>query len=310
MTHRMALENVTTKAHRPPLRILIYGTEGIGKTTFGAEADAPIFLGTEDGTAHLSVARFPPPESWDDVLAALHELSARPHSYRTIVVDSLDWAEPLCWAHVCKKFKATSIKTVGGGYGKGYVAALDEWRVFLHALDMLRNKAGMEVILIAHSTLKTTKNPEGNDYERYQLSIHGKAADAIKQWADILLFAQYKTFTFEQNGRTKGKDAAGARVVQTERRAAFDAKNRYGLKPELPLDYATVKQAIGEGQNAEEVRGRIAAALAGVRSEAFRERVRGAIEAAGNDYVKLSKIADATVLQAASEAHETQPKEA
>lgn len=250
MNKRMSLENITTTASHPPLRILLYGTEGIGKTTFGARADAPIFLGTEDGTAHMSVARFPQPETWDEVLAAVRELLDREHGYRTIVLDSLDWAEPLCWAHVCKKFHAGSIEMVGGGYGKGYVAATDEWRVLLRALDALRMKRGMEVILIAHSTVKTARIPEGNDYERYQLAINGKAADTVKQWADILLFAQYKTFTVQQNGRTKGRDGtSGARVVQTERRAAFDAKNRYGLKPELPLDYAAVKRAIQDGQN-------------------------------------------------------------
>lgn len=302
MTSRMSLANVTTAAQNPPLRVLIYGTEGIGKTTFGADADAPVFVGTEDGTAHIAgVARFPKPETWEDMLEALHELATGTHTYRTVVLDSLDWAEPLCFAYVCRKFRATSIEAVGGGYGKGYTAALDEWRVFLAALDTLRAKRGMEVILIAHSTLKNTKNPEGEDYERYQLAINAKAADAIKQWADVVLFARYKTFTIEQNGRTKGIDGAGARVVQTERRAAYDAKNRYGIKAELPLDYAAVKQAIREGANAEEFRGRITAALEGVRSEAFREKVRIGLEAAGNDCVKLGKIESAIVLQAAQE---------
>lgn len=302
MTGRMALAHVTTAALALPLRILLYGTEGIGKTTFGADAEAPIFLGTEDGTGHIgSVARFPMPETWEDMLEAVHELAAGTHSYKTLVVDSLDWAEPLVWSYVCRKHRATSIEAVGGGYGKGYTAALDEWRVLLAALDVLRTKRGMEIILIAHSTLKNTKNPEGEDYERYQLAINGKAAEAIKQWADVVLFARYKTFTIEQNGRTKGIDGAGARVVQTERRAAYDAKNRYGLKPELPLDYAAVKDAIRVGASAEEMRRRIAEAVASIRSDAFREKVRVGLESAGNDCVKLGKIESAIVLQAAQE---------
>ncbi|MDR0869400.1 MAG: ATP-binding protein [Planctomycetaceae bacterium] len=41
----------TGKAQAPP-RLLIYGTEGIGKSTFGASAPKPIFIPTEDGLDH------------------------------------------------------------------------------------------------------------------------------------------------------------------------------------------------------------------------------------------------------------------
>lgn len=233
-TSRMTLKSVISGRQEKPLRVLLYGVEGIGKSTFGAAAPAPIFLGAEDGTAHLDVTRFPMPSSWAEVLDAVRVLTAEDHPYRTLVIDTLDWAEPLLWAHICKRDGQANIEAYG--YGKGYIAALDEWRVFLAALERMREAKGMHLVLLAHSWIKPFKNPEGDDYDRYEMKLNAKAGGLLKEWVDCVLFANYETFA-EKDAKTKRVKgvSTGARLIYTTRTAAYDAKNRHSLPEQMPL---------------------------------------------------------------------------
>lgn len=241
---RMSLASVKRGVVHAPMRVLLYGPEGIGKTTFGADAPAPIFLGTEDGFGLLDVARFPEPRSWRDVTDALLTLERDKHDFKTVVLDSLDWLEPLVWAEVCRANGKKDIEAFG--YGKGYVAALDCWRVLLAGLDRLRRTRGMHVVLLAHAKLEAYRNPEGSDYDRWGLKIHKLAAGLAKEWPDAVLFANFTGVLVakDDSGRARGK-AVGTptRALYTERRAAFEAKNRYALPPEMPLSWADFEEA-------------------------------------------------------------------
>ena len=181
---RMSLVGVVQGRVQKPIRALVWGVEGIGKSTFGSNAPSPIFLGAEDGTTELDVARFPEPTSWQDVFDAVTELTTAEHAYRTLVLDTLDWLEPLNWEHVCAKGdgrgkRIASIEDFG--YGKGYAAALDEWRRLLSAIERLRNTRHMNVVLLAHGWIKPFKNPDGPDYDRHELKLHPKAGGLLKE---------------------------------------------------------------------------------------------------------------------------------
>lgn len=241
---RMSLASVKRGVTHAPMRVLLYGPEGIGKTTFGADAPAPIFLGTEDGFGLLDVARFPEPRSWRDVNDALLVLERDKHDYRTLVLDSLDWLEPLVHAEVCRAGGKKDIEAFG--YGKGYVAALDTWRALLSGLDRIRRARGMHIVLLAHAKLEAYRNPEGSDYDRWGLKIHKLAAGLAKEWPDAVLFANFTGVLVakDDSGRARGK-AVGTptRALYTERRAAFEAKNRYALPSELPFSWADFEAA-------------------------------------------------------------------
>lgn len=249
---RMTLASVVKGKLEQPLRVLLYGVEGIGKSTFGAGAPSPIFIGAEEGTAHLDVARFPKPESVADIYEAIRTLGTEAHEYQTAVVDTLDWLEPLFWRELCARAEVHSIEEVGGGYGKGYTAAVDEWRKFLAALERLQTVKRMHVVLLAHSQIRTFKNPEGEDFDRYQMKLHEKSAGVVKEWADAVLFAKHETLAHKdtRTKRVRGV-STGARLIYTERSAAFDAKNRYGLPPELPLAWGDFFAAARAGRVAE-----------------------------------------------------------
>jgi len=233
---RMTLANVVRGRQVRPVRVVMYGTEGVGKSTFASESPDPIFLGAEDGTAHLEVDRLPQPETWLEVLQGVRLLANEPHTYKTIVVDTLDWVEPLLWNYICKRDGKASIEDYG--YGRGYHAALDEWRVLLNDLERLRYARDMHIILLGHTWIKGFRNPAGEDYDRFEMKVHNRVAGLVKEWADAVLFAVYEEFVKkdERTKRVRGI-SSGARLIYTVRTASHDAKNRYDLPETLPLNW-------------------------------------------------------------------------
>lgn len=286
---KMQLSNVKKGRLETPLCVVLYATEGVGKSTFAADAPKPIFLGAEDGTAHLDIARFPVPATWEECLEALDVLRSETHDYKSVVIDTADWIEPLIHDFVCREGGKKSIEEFS--YGKGFSAALDYWRELTKKLDALRAN-GMNVIVLAHAQVKTFRNPVGDDYDRYELKLHGKASSLLKEWANAVLFANYKTYTREKEGRVRAI-GDGSRVVFTEHRPAWDAKNRYGLPYELPLSWAEFEQAarVGEPASTEKLLPEIEA-LQALASPEIQARAKAGIAKANGDARTLAKLAD------------------
>jgi len=235
------IANVTRGRPAVPRRTIVYGPGGVGKSTFAASADAPVFIQTEDGLATIDVPRFPLSTRYGDVIAALGELYTEPHDFKTVVVDSLDWLERLIHAEVCAKRGVESIEDIG--YAKGFVFALTQWREFLAGLDALRNERGMAVILIAHAAIEKFANPETETYDRFVPRLHRQASALLQEWADEVLFANYRVLTRTSNEGFDRKRVqgigTGERVLRTTERPAHVAKNRLGMPEEIPLDFAT-----------------------------------------------------------------------
>ncbi len=236
----MTLMHSITSGRQPaPRRIMLYGTHGIGKSTFASMAPSPVFIQTEDGLGEIDCDRFPLAASHTDVMSALAELAREEHGYETVVIDSLDWLERLIWTDVCHKRGVASIEDIG--YGKGYVFAATNWRDLLHALDHLRNERGMQCVLLAHAKIEKFENPETDPYDRYSPRLHKFASALIQEWCDEVLFATYRVHARKSdegfgNSRTTGV-GNGERIIRTTERPAHVAKNRLGLPDELPLEY-------------------------------------------------------------------------
>jgi hypothetical protein len=285
---RMTLANVQRGKLDKPMRIVLYGTEGIGKSTFASDAPEPIFLCAEDGTKELDVARFPEPKTWDETLEVLETLRTSKHSFKTLALDTLDWAEPLVWAKVCENASKSDIEAFD--FGKGYIAAVDVWRTFLSRLDALVNTRGMHIIALAHSHVRKFNNPEGGDFDRYEMKLHAKSAGIIKEWCDALLFARLEVFTHDVKKKTKGVDS-GTRLIHTTRTAAFDAKNRYGLPAQIPLNWEEFyTSAKGSGPASPEKLKAEIAELLEMLEPATREKAIGWIATAGEDPNRLAQL--------------------
>jgi hypothetical protein len=240
----MSLLNTITKGRRPRyIWALIYGTDGVGKSTLCSHAPNPIFVGAEKGTEQLDVARFPQVESIGELFAQLATLQTEKHEYQTVVLDSLDWVEPLIWKAVCDEGKVENIEQFGGGYGKGYVRALDLWRRLIKELAVLNQN--MHVLLIGHAQIKSFQDPElPTAYDRYQLKINDKAAALVREAADAVLFARFETELVRATGAKAKVRGEGKRIMYTESRPGFDAKNRFNLPFCMALDWKTFGEAI------------------------------------------------------------------
>lgn len=229
--------NITRGIRKTSKRVVIHGVEGIGKSTLASKFPAAVVLDTEDGTNHLDVARVTV-SSWADLEGALHEFARDKQGFATVVIDSIDWAERLLVDHLLRKAGKRSIEDFG--FGKGYTMVAEAMGRVLAVCDTLVN-AGMNVVLVGHTTVKRTSPPDMDEgYDRYELKLTKQTAPLVKEWADCILFANYRTKLVPgEDGRTRAKGGK-ERVLHTERTAAFDAKNRYGLPPELPMEIGSL----------------------------------------------------------------------
>lgn len=240
--------NITSGKTRAPRRVMIYGIEGIGKSTFAAMSPNPIFIQTEEGLGDIECDKFPLSLSYSDVMSNLAELYTEKHDYKTVAIDSLDWLERIIWAEVCRKKNTQNIEDIG--YSKGYKFALTQWRETIEALSALRGDKGMNVILVAHSKIEKFENPETESYDRYMVKIHKEAAAIVQEWCDEVLFATYQIFTKQTDegfNRKRAHGISGARVLRTTERPSHAAKNRLGMPEEIPLDWNEYAKYLPEG---------------------------------------------------------------
>jgi len=257
---RKPMVGLTKGKIQAPFRIVIYGPEGVGKTSIAANAEDVVFLCRESGTELFDVERLAECTQWRDaqpdkdgirrdVWSQLEQVRTNDHHFKTLAVDTLDWLEPLVFQHVIEndpdrsKNKGKSIEAAYGGYGKGHVVVLNEWRAFIHQLDTIRKERGMNILLLAHSHVKVFNNPEGDNWDRYQLKMNEKASSLFKEWCDAVLFANTEVLASKKSGGmgdTKKMFGVSdnARYLFTNRRPAWDAKNRFGFPDKMALSWS------------------------------------------------------------------------
>ena len=234
---------ITKGKQKKAQAVVIYGVEGIGKTTFASQFPNPLFIDTEDSTTHLDVARTENPSSWTRFKQILGEFKNDTMGYQTLVIDSIDWLEAKMVENVCAEFDVSSIGKIP--HGKGYVECETAWGKFLNFLIELKN-SGINIVLVAHSHLKKIELPnEMGAFDKYEFKLSKKVAPLTKEFADMVLFCNFKTMVIEIDGKKKAQGAK--RVMYTTHHACWDAKNRHDLKEELPLNYSQIAMHIPSG---------------------------------------------------------------
>lgn len=227
-------------------KTVVYGPEGIGKSTFAARFPDPVFIDTEGSTKDMDVARLPEPSSWTMILNQVSDVIKAPNVCKTLIVDTADWAETLCTTSVCTKNQKSSIEDFG--YGKGYTYIQEEFGKLLNLLTDV-TKVGINVVLTAHAKMRKFEQPdEMGAYDRWEMKLSKGVAPMVKEWADMVLFCNYKTMVVNVDGQgaQKGKNKAqgGRRVMYTTHHSCWDAKNRYGLPDEVPFEYESIRHII------------------------------------------------------------------
>jgi adenylate kinase family enzyme len=225
-----------------PQKVVIYGPEGVGKSTFASMFPEALFIDTEDSTVNMDVARLPKPSSWTMLREHVTYVKNNSNICKTLIIDTADWAERLCIEHICSKANVKGIEDFG--YGKGYVYLEEEFGRLLNQLQEIID-IGINVVVTAHAEIKKIEQPEEiGGYDHWQMKLEKKTMPLLKEWADILLLANYKVYVVnvDNQGAQKGKNKAqgGTRVMYTTHSPWWDAKNRHGLPDELPFDYKKI----------------------------------------------------------------------
>lgn len=241
---------ITKGKQNTPYAVVIYGQEGVGKSSLAAQFPKPLFLDVEGSTARMDVDRLPVPATWSEVLQMINRMTiSPPEGYQTLVIDSWDWLLSLLTAHVITLAPPdrNGEKTLDGfGYGRGYDRQAEYVAQFFNSLNDLRAKTGWHVVLVAHAVIRKFELPEEQGtYDRWELKIEQRPKQGnnplsqTKEWADLLLFCRFKTLV---SATTTGKSKACGqrRVMNTQHNAAWDAKNRDGLPDELPLAFESI----------------------------------------------------------------------
>ena len=215
-------------------KVVIYGPEGIGKSTLASRFPDPVFIDTEGSTKELDVARYPVPMSWNDIITDVEDTAAEAPC-KTLIIDTADWAEQFCIKAVCQKNGVGGVEDFG--YGKGYVYVSETFAELLRACDKCI-EAGINVVFTAHAMMRKFEQPdEMGAYDRWEMKLSKKVAPLLKEWADMVLFCNYKTDVItDQNTKSK-KATGGRRVVYTSHHPCWDAKNRYGLPDQLEMSF-------------------------------------------------------------------------
>jgi hypothetical protein len=226
---------IITGKQQEPQRVVAFGQEGVGKSQFASMFPSPVFIDTEGSTGRLDVARTPKPSSWSHLMSFIADLRRDPKGFKTLVVDTADWAQRLCVAQLCSAQGKDGIE--GFGYGKGFTYLAEEFGKFLDALTDLSNAHGMHVVLTAHAATRKFELPEEEGaYDKWEMKLEKKVAALVKEWATMVLFVRYKTLVITDDKTHKSKAHGARRVMHTQASATWDAKNRDGLAPELPFE--------------------------------------------------------------------------
>lgn len=289
---KYTLDNIISGPLNKPFRLFIYGIPGLGKSTFASESPSPIFLGAEGGTSRLDVKRLPEPDKWEDVFDAIDFLLKSKHEYKTFILDPINWFEPLCNEYVCRNNKqdGKTLKDVEDfGYGRGHALARTEWRRLLKALELVLEK-NINIIIIAHSQIKTFKNPVGPDFDRYRPFMNDKSADLLMQWSEDVLFVEREILTYEKKGRVRGTDS-GVIIMHTIESAGWCAKNRSNIPPVLPLSWDSYADAVGLGNpaKAEDILEEIKELIPYIEDKEQLDKIKVAVSQSKNNAVVLSR---------------------
>ena len=277
---------ITKGITKGAVKIVIYGPEGIGKSTFASKFPGAVFIDTEGSTKYLNVARFDEISSWDSILAAV-DYAAQDKEIMTLVIDTADWAELMCMKKVCQNCHVNGIEDIG--YGKGYVYLQETFKQLLDKLDICIAN-GINVVITAHAKMRKFEQPdEMGAYDRWEMKLTKQVAPMVKEWADTVLFANYKTIVVTDEKTKAKKGQGGKRVMYATHHPCWDAKNRFGLEDQLDFDFSAIADYVPNG-SAPKTKKREKELTE--NEKAFVEQVGGEFDTEPTTYERLKELMD------------------
>lgn len=296
-------ELIVTTRVKKPIAMVLHSEHGVGKTTFGTKAPAPVYITGEEIEEIQDVGKFPKCESWEDFLKYLMWVKNGKHKYKTLVIDTLDSIESLLWKHIIQNDKAEDMAVARGGFGKAYIYAT---QLFTEMRDKylvpIRDKRKMHIILLCHTAKIKFEDPmTQSSYDVFEMKIHknAKGIGAYKvfsEWVTVIAFANIERFTVKDKKSDKEYAVGeGVRQMFCSPQPSHDAKNRYNLEPVLPMEWSAIEAGydkffkVNKNGEALALQNEIYALVEKIEDEKARESTLKNVKSVGDDIERLKK---------------------
>lgn len=201
-------------------KIVIYGNEGMGKSSLALLLPDTVWFGFDDGARKLRHPVTGQPVSVvdgvDDFYDFLDALATTDlyTGVKTVVIDTITKLQDLADEYMFDQIKTekgirvTSIE--GYGYGKGYRHAVEVLTKVLQDVEVRLIKRGINVVILAQSSAVGMPNAEGLDFLVEGPKLHHSKNHSCRQqlceWADHVLRIGFATNVVAgEQGATKGK---------------------------------------------------------------------------------------------------------
>lgn len=248
---RPSLSRVVSQGKALPDRIILFAPPGWGKTSFATGFPKPIFLMTpgEDRLIKLIEQRLVPPtphfpdlaEQWSHVCDVVADLTRDDHPHHSLIIDTGNGTERLAHEDICdREFSSDWGEQGFNAFGRGEKISTNKlWIPFLAQLDQLRAARAMRIVLLCHTGTRSTKNPDGPDYDKIEPALSRTAWAATSKWADMILYGAFEVQAKKDDPKAKTQKAKGhggrVRILHTSPTAAYEAKNCHRLPPTIRL---------------------------------------------------------------------------
>jgi hypothetical protein len=225
-----------------PKRLMVHGPPGVGKSTFAAGAEDVLFIDPEKRTGHLDVARVEP-EAWLDIMVIGTEI-IKEKAAKTVVFSTVDYMQSMVHKYLAQRNGVNSFADLCSNWGPGYQLATDEFRKLSNMMEAMRN-VGITCVLEAHSDIKEFKNPDGDNYDVWQIKLDKRVKSVLTERCDAVGFATFEDFARKSRGDSKAKAVTtGERVLKFGHHPAYETKRGFDLPESMPLEWSAWAAAV------------------------------------------------------------------
>lgn len=196
-------------------KILLYGSNNLGKTYQASRLEKPYFIAFEKGLAARPGVPFAPINKWSEFTKIVKQFEKKPEAkelYKTIVIDGADIMARYCEMYICEAYDVSRIKDGNKGYGLWSEFETELWEQLNKFLSL-----DFTLVFITHEEVDENgkATPKGNK----------RLMPTIRDNCDFTIYL--RSNGIDDNGRTVKSSAYLAETDEYFARSKFEYSDTY-----------------------------------------------------------------------------------